>query len=306
MGLTDANVFSDHNSISQVGQRQAIPGIIPAWFPVSEANHFQPHGHPLDAPPTRIPRALDTIARAFTPHYTVFIALPSRPVGSGRCRRLPKDLFQLDRASQWILTLKAWKQGSILPPMENLTGIVGTYVKVGWRALEVLRESGAMARIRHELYEKYHFGGPEQIPFACPRNNCDKEFKTASEWRDHMNDYFCQDHDKRVDSRTDSPLDYTSRLPAEVEDALIAKEIEISKARKRSVCERNQLAESYGEQGSEQRRLYEEQFLTQLKHDPVCKSQDNPQGSMLFRRLQWGWDRRDETVVKGSIQGCGR
>jgi hypothetical protein len=258
-------------------------------------------------PPTQIPRALDTIARAFTPHYTVFIALPSRPVGSGRCRRLPKDLIRLDRASRWILTLKAWKQTSVLPPRENITGIVGTFIKADWRRCKVLEEAAAMEYLRHELYEKYHFGGLEQIPFACPRNDCDIEFKTAAEWRAHINTYQYQDHDQLVEIGKDGRLDYTSRLPAEVEDILIAKELEIDEAMKRSVCEKIQLAESYGEKGSEQRRLYEEQFLDQLKHDPACKSQDDPKGSVLFRRLQWEWDRYDETGVKrGDRSSAGR
>lgn len=73
------------------------------------------------------------------------------------------------------------------------------------------------------------------------------------------------DHDRWVRIGTDSPLDYTPRLPAEIEDALCAKELEIDKALKDFPPEEVQLKESLGEAGSEQRRLYEEQFLTQLR-----------------------------------------
>ncbi|KAF2427836.1 hypothetical protein EJ08DRAFT_735867 [Tothia fuscella] len=218
-------------------------------------------------PPTQIPRALCTIARAFTPHYTVFIALPSRP-----SLMMDFDAESLE-TNQCPATERKYYQ-------------------------HFLEEAAAMEYLRHELYEKYHFGGPEQIPFACPRNDCDIEFKTAAEWRDHMNTYQYQDHDRLVEIGKDGRLDYTSRLPAEIEDTLIAKELEIDEAMKRSVCEKIQLVELYGEKGSEQRRLYEEQFLDQLKHDPACKSQDDLKGSVLFRRLQWEWDRYDETGVK--------
>lgn len=103
------------------------------------------------------------------------------------------------------------------------------------------------------------------------------------------------DHDRRADNGgTIGSPHYTSRLPAEIEDALMAKELDIDKAMKQSVEEIMQVGESYGRKNSERRRLYEEQFLTQLKHDPACKSQHDPQRSVHFTRLQWEWNQYDE------------
>lgn len=240
-----------------------------------------------------IPKDVATLARVFIPHYTVFFSFLSLPISHIRPRA--RDLYQLDGASQLTLVQKAWMRDSVLPPIENITGIVGTYVKIGERNEHLGQEQKALYLLRHELYEKYHFGGPKQTPFVCPRNNCDIEFKNAAEWRAHITLSKYRDHDRWVGIGTDNPPFYTSKLPAEIEDNLIAKELEIDEAMKHLSRENIQLEESWGEEGSEQRRLYEEQFLTQLKDDPLCKCQDDPQGSVIFTILRGKSDELDGT-----------
>jgi hypothetical protein len=114
---------------------------------------------------------LTTFARVFQTHYTVFCTLLTHPIGSRHPR--PKTLYRLDSASQWTLVQRAWTRESILPPTEKISGIVGMFVNSRRRDKYFGREHASLHSLRHDLYEKYYFGGPKQIPFVCPRNGCD-------------------------------------------------------------------------------------------------------------------------------------
>lgn len=241
-------------------------------------NHCDPSNSLLN----RIPEDVTTFARAFTPHYTVFISVKSHPIVQSPPH--PKDLYRLDRASQWTLAQKGWMRDIIVPPKEDITGIVGTYLKTGRKKKYLFRPQKDLYYLRYELYEKFHFDGPEKIPFVCPHNTCDIEFKNAAEWRGHSNRYW--DHERSFGFGIDISSNYTSKLPTEIEDILHAKELEIDKSMKDASFKEIQLEESWGEEGSEQRRLYEEQFLAQLKNDPLCKSH----GSRFLRALRHDWD----------------
>jgi hypothetical protein len=236
---------------------------------------------------------LTIFARALSTQYTVFGSLVSRQI---RLRHpQPRDLYRLDSASQWTLVQKAWVRECVLPPTEKISGIVGMFVKFCWRDKLVGRDCTALRYLRNELYEKYHFGGPKQISFVCPRSGCDIEFKSAAEWRDHITTSDPHSNpDHLVGVGTEGTPGYISALPADIENALLAKELEVQKAMKEVSDMKRVLKKIWGEEHSEQRRLYKEQFLAQLKDDPLCKCQhETPENSAIFHDLTRRWDHID-------------
>jgi hypothetical protein len=237
-------------------------------------------------PERGIPEDLTTFACALQSHYAVFGSRLSHPYN--RQDPSSRDLYRLDSASQWILVQRAWTRNCVLPPTEKISGIVGTFTDQCWKKACVNRDVDAFRRLRHELYEQYHFNGPKIIPFTCPRNGCNTEFNSRAEWREHITTYPSSDHDQWVE--VGGRVDYVGVLPAEIEHALLAKQVELDKAMKEVSDMLEHLRKTWGKPSSKRRQLYTKSFLTQLKDDPLCKYHSGGiEKSAIFRELQLIW-----------------
>jgi hypothetical protein len=113
----------------QIVFQRALPSAKRIFLNYYDPLNYRPNGNPED---------VTTFARAFTPHYTVFISVNSHPTLVSLPQ--PKDLYWLDRASQWTLAQKGWMRDSVVPPKEIITGIEGIFLKTG-RKKKYLSES---------------------------------------------------------------------------------------------------------------------------------------------------------------------
>jgi hypothetical protein len=161
----------------------------------------------------------------------------------------------------------------------------------------ISNRSRAFDSIRIEVFEKYHFGGEQCIPFQCLQHNCHKEFSRLGEYATHLHDPSrWLDHSDWLTNRVQKNAEYPPMLPTEIKDSLTAMAMEVLEYRQKYSKAWAHLREAWGNPGSETRLHYAEAFLDQLKNDPVLYSTacvNNPREHSLWHHLQETWDRLD-------------
>jgi F-box associated protein len=197
---------------------------------------------------------------------------------------MPKDLglLRLDNESQLILVEQHWSRHRVLPPRENVTGVVGKFLRFHWKKCDLARRRAALRHLRNEVYEKYHFDGGRQIPLVCTHCCDGQEFNQAREYIRHLR--ALRPTKNRIWSRKlqIEESDFTSPLPAALEKQLAAIELDHIRIEQDLKAQRGQLQEEWGEVESEKRQVYEEKFLGQLQSDPHYNCGANPAQSEIF------------------------
>jgi hypothetical protein len=226
--------------------------------------------------------------RMSPPNLSVYLSIN---IQEDRSRPKELSLYQWE-ANQWKLLHRPWFRTRVLPPRSDVTGVVGRYQRIEWRAEDLANRYTALRQLRAETYEKYHFGGNRHIPFVCPHPGCQEEFKSSGEYLKHLSATVNSHIEGRDSWEFKFPIKYgfPPLLPKEVEDQLAALEIEHLRAKANLAKERDRLRqEEWGEPASEKRRLYQKKFDTQLENDPVYKCEGNPRSTRIWFSLLQHW-----------------
>jgi hypothetical protein len=243
-------------------------------------------------------RAVSILARAFPSHIAVFTSkVISKPEKSFPFER---KLYRVDESSHWQLIDSHWIRQRVIPPKIPVKGIVGEYLHDQRFYYEeyIGNKRYALSYLRNEIFEKYHFGSGQLIPFQCPSHNCQEEFEQLGEYTRHINDHSVvnnRNHPNVISSIED--LEFPPTISLEFKMILIAKMVELSEDRQKHDKKLDQLIEAWGKPGTEKRRRYADCFLHQLESDPVLhylKRGNDIKEHFLWRNLQKRWALLDD------------
>lgn len=176
---------------------------------------------------------------------------------------------------KWEKIDPAWKRKSILLPLQDFCGPVGTYKRMRYKFHQHTLQTCAVQLFLLEAQERHHFDG-RCNPFHCPEPTCEAYFKLPGEWSLHAID---TGHDRN--GHPTALSDETTALFDQHKKALEhIKQQDVSGALKR-------MREDWGEVGSQKRHTAERTFLYQLERDPLYAQGKSAQDSLtwfLYRR----------------------
>lgn len=112
-----------------------------------------------------------------------------------------------------------------------------------------------------------------QTPCVCPFPECGLQFELPGQWAAHARDSA---------HNGDVPLPPCESLRAAFEHH----DMSLKLMRQRIGLERARMREEWGEVGSQQRIYAKEQFLKQLRDDPLHEGDKAPEESSMWRRYQ--------------------
>lgn len=158
----------------------------------------------------------------------------------------------------------------MLPPAKTLCGPVGAFYRQDYNLQRLKYLHNAQRVLQIQAIGAYYTQNP-QSPFVCPNSECDSQFengRSMQAWALHVCEaYHC-----------------TFELPTETLEMLFSKQ-DACWARLKQDNEDHiaRLRLEWGEEGSEQRRKREEDFLHQLQHDPAYALEKPPRESHVWR-----------------------
>ncbi|KAF2278350.1 uncharacterized protein EI97DRAFT_414808 [Westerdykella ornata] len=159
---------------------------------------------------------------------------------------------------------------SVLPPAKTFRGPVGAFCRIDYNVRRLSYLYGARRLLLIQAMEAYYTQNP-QTPFVCPVPECDFRFETPRAWAVHATDELHDVMDFKLPTETlemlfsehDARL---ARMEQDIADTIIRLRLE------------------WGEEGSEQRRKREEEFLHQLQHDPAYAQAKPPRECAVWHR----------------------
>ncbi|KAH7396094.1 hypothetical protein BKA66DRAFT_566603 [Pyrenochaeta sp. MPI-SDFR-AT-0127] len=160
---------------------------------------------------------------------------------------------------------------SVLPPARTFYGPVGAFIRLdyNWQCLCYLYSARSLLLI--QAIEAYYTKNP-QAPFVCPVSECDFRFETPRAWALHASD-----------------VNHTIELkpPNETLEALFSEhDARLARTNQEIADDTARLRLQWGEEGSEQRKNIEEDFLYQLEHDPAYTQEKPPRECAIWLRYQ--------------------
>ncbi|KAF2822731.1 hypothetical protein CC86DRAFT_261125, partial [Ophiobolus disseminans] len=172
----------------------------------------------------------------------------------------------------WPILDLEWTRQIILLPLKEFRGLVGEFQRVDYALSLYLHRMWALALLRIEVVEKYHFGG-EYHPFNCPEPTCPAYFTLPGQWPAHA-DEFSAHHDK-------------AEIPREFAIQWAEHKEEIQRTYQRGRWDAIELMRAqWGVDGSEQQRAIEHAFLEQIEHDPLYACSKPAKETALWGRYQ--------------------
>jgi uncharacterized C2H2 Zn-finger protein len=255
-----------------------------------------PH-RPLPPPPGEFDEAytaIDTAVQCAPPHIAVQVALDEGFRKSPRC-----TLWQVNKALEppWQVIDAAWTPTRILlPPRRLPASPLGGLLTFTQKLFTLSFERRGLDWLKIETYARYAL----DCVIRCPRLDCDATFTERREWDQHLlenhshshfgakNGYPEQDHMMELwcfkGTTEAEPIAIDAR-----QQRIDAEYEQNRKLKRRIEC-------GWGGNGSEQRRLFEEQFFAQLKEENFAEpgvlriDPENPLNCEWVRCLQMYFD----------------
>ncbi|KAF2274585.1 uncharacterized protein EI97DRAFT_354317, partial [Westerdykella ornata] len=160
---------------------------------------------------------------------------------------------------------------SIVPPAKTFRGPVGAFLCIDHHSRRIGYLYMGISVLRIQAMEAYYTQNP-QAPIVCPVPECDLRFETPRAWAVHASD-------ARHITCYKFPTETLERLFSEHEARLAR--INLQNADRGMALQRE-----WGEEGSEQRRKREDEFLHQLQHDQEYAQATPPRESRIWCRYQ--------------------
>lgn len=201
-------------------------------------------------------------------HITVFVALE---IDYRRWFPTQFTLYSVpeDLDATWEVVDELWTPTRVLlPPRKFPVSPLGDLLTVHQRSLTLLLETLGLNWLRIESYARYAVDGN----IHCPRMDCDAVFANREEWKEHLKDVSSGWHG-RFETRwgwnrgpMEELLPYIHTPEAE-RAAMEERQRRIHQGYQETAKLERRVGYGFGPPGSEQRRLFEEQFIAQLKEE---------------------------------------
>jgi hypothetical protein len=188
-----------------------------------------------------------------------------------------RKLFQLTRSdSQLELVDFSYTPHVVMPPTKKRSGPVGAYQRLVYEEASRKYMRNARNLLLVQATMAYHLR-TLKAPCICPFPGCDEKFEQPGQWSSH----YISTSSWEV-HQNQPPIPPCEELRAgfarlDLRYKLMEQRHDEGLARMRA---------EWGREGSEQRRLAREQFLEQLRNDPLCESSITPEESIIWRDYQ--------------------
>jgi hypothetical protein len=170
------------------------------------------------------------------------------------------------KKSTWTVLDVDWKPTRILLPARKWTASpLGDFLTFTRRNSVLMLEGRGMDWLKIETYARYATGGV----IHCPRLDCDAIFPDRSQWEAHVE---ATDH-SRLGSKYGYEGEHMMELlvwkgtPQRDKDALEARQNRSDAAYRQTRKLQRRVGCGWSEEGTEARRLFEEQFFAQLREE---------------------------------------
>ena len=194
-------------------------------------------------------------------------------------RPVSRQLFQQTHADSsrfsLELTKASWSPQLVLPPIQKRSGPVGAYER--WLHDGDLYNYIQNARklLLIQAIEAYYLH-TLQAACICPFPNCGRKFEEPGQWALH---YVSSDDSMHVLGQPSPPCETLYAAFADHEIRL------------KLILDRHEeyldtLRKAWGEEGSDQRYIATQEFLEQLRDDPLCARQKEPEESQIWFEYQ--------------------
>lgn len=171
----------------------------------------------------------------------------------------------------WTVVNPQWTPQIVLPPHKTFRGAVGSFQQIKYEGERYSYQLQTLGLLRIKATETHYFGG-EPRAFTCPAPACTAYFDRPGQWPAHA-DKFKHQYDAEV------PPEFAAEFAAQ------RKQLE---RRQKQGCDHaiESMRKSWAVPGTEQRRIAEYAFLSQLEHDPLYAC-----GRPARQTSIWNWYR---------------
>ncbi|KAJ4362588.1 hypothetical protein N0V83_010682 [Neocucurbitaria cava] len=187
-------------------------------------------------------------------------------------------LWRWNRSSStWELTDTSWNPHRITPPVRKYFGPVGAYQRYDHIDMDLAELEYARENHTIQATEAYYVH-IRQPPCVCPFPQCGMQFEQPGEWVAHYSQAYIRSrtHDGRV------PLPPWESLRS----AFARHDASLELKRQRLSEEMARMQAAWGEPGSSERSTASQQFLQQLRNDPLYAGEITPEESEIWFRYQ--------------------
>ncbi|KAH7392541.1 hypothetical protein BKA66DRAFT_457724 [Pyrenochaeta sp. MPI-SDFR-AT-0127] len=177
----------------------------------------------------------------------------------------------------WELTETSWNPRRITPPNRKYSGLVGAYQLLDHNDMDLAELDNARQIHAIQATVAYYLH-VRQAPCVCPFPLCGMQFEQPDELVTHYSQEYLWsiDHDGRV------PLPPCESLRSAFERHDASLELK----RQRLSDEMARMKAAWGEPGSPERSTVSQQFLQQLRNDPLYAGEKAPEESEIWFRYQ--------------------
>ncbi|KAH8701255.1 hypothetical protein GQ44DRAFT_632233 [Phaeosphaeriaceae sp. PMI808] len=176
----------------------------------------------------------------------------------------------------WELTETSWNPRRIMPPNKRYSGPVGAYQRYDYNDRDFAQLDDAR-RIHAIQATEAYYHHVQQAPCVCPFPLCGMKFKQPREWVVH----YLQPHWVRG-HRGQLPLPPCESLRTAFE----RHDASLKLKRQQLSDEMARMQVAWGEPGSLERSTVSQQFLQQLRNDPLYAGEQAPEESEIWFRYQ--------------------
>jgi hypothetical protein len=192
-----------------------------------------------------------------------------------------RHLWRGNRSNQksttWELTDTSWNPRRITPPNKKYSGPVGAYQRHDYHDLD-LDELYLACQFHTIQATGAYYLHIRQAPCVCPFPLCGMQFEQPGEWVFHYSEASLMY--RRHEGRVPLPPWESFRTAFERHDA------SLELKRQRLSDEMAMMRAAWGEPGSLERSTVSQQFLQQLRNDPLYAGEKAPEESEIWFRYQ--------------------
>jgi hypothetical protein len=209
--------------------------------------------------------------------YVAFVAFPNREHD-----RPPRNtLWQISGRSQaaWQVLDPDWKPTRVLLPDRKWTvSPLGDFQTFNKRLRSAILEMRGIQWLMIESYARYAV----QDVIHCPRLDCSMTFSKKDLWKQHLSDSGHGRFDIRRQSTRDPMLElFCYKYTPEIEKlAIEARQQRLDTKYLEAAKTQRRLGYGWGPPGSEQRRLFQQEFIAQMQEESLYTPEEPAPGRM--------------------------
>jgi hypothetical protein len=212
--------------------------------------------------------AIEIAVDGAPPHIQVQLAFDDGWTHSPRrytLWRIAKDL-----TPRWQVVNANWTPTRVrLPTRKFSLSPLGDLLNFIRRRSTLILEQGGVYWLKIESYARYALNGV----IHCPYLDCDATFTERGSWKIHLVDTNHSHLDSGLAAQQDPMRELLcfKGTPAEEQVAIEARQNRIDNGYRRARTLQRRVGCAYGQEGSEERRLFEEQFHAQLREENFAR-----------------------------------